>query len=299
MRRHFLTPALAAMAALTTLAAAGCGDEGSSASGEPAIVVTTTILGDVVSNLVGEEAEVEVLMPPNAAPHEFSTSARQATAMREADVIVTNGGGFEEGMDDAIAAAEDDGVTVFAAFDSVDQLDDDPHFFTDPARMIEATRALAEFLPGQVPALDNEAFRRQADSYLAELEALDADVEATLAPVPPERRRLVTNHEVFSYFADRYGFAVIGTAIPAVTTQAEPSAGELADLAAAVAAAGVPAIFADTSSPDDLADALAREVGDVEVVELYSESLDEPGSAGGTYAGMMRTNAQRIAEALA
>jgi zinc/manganese transport system substrate-binding protein len=299
MRRHSLTSTLAAVAVLATLAVAGCGDEGSSASGEPSIVVTTTILGDVVANLVGDEAEVDVLMPPNADPHEFSASARQATALREADVIVTNGGGFEAGLDDTVAAAEDDGATVFAALDAVDRLDDDPHFFTDPARMVATTRALAEFLPGEVPALDNEAFRRQADAYVAELEALDAEVEGTLAAVPPERRKLVTNHDVFRYFADRYGFTVIGAVIPAVTTQAEPSAGELDDLAATFEAAGVPAIFADTSSPEDLAGALADEVGDVAVVELYSESLDEPGSEGGTYEGMMRTNAQRIAEALA
>lgn len=301
MSRHPLIPALAAVAAAATLAAAGCGGAGSSASGSgPTIVVTTTILGDVVTHLVGDEAQVEVLMPPNADPHEFSASARQATSMREADVIVTNGGGFEAGLDDAVAAAEDDGVTVFAALDAVDRrLDDDPHFFTDPARMAEAARALADFLPGEVPALDTDAFRRQAGDYVAELEALDAEVEATLAPVPPERRKLVTNHDVFTYFADRYGFTVIGAVIPAVTTQAQPSAGELDELAATIQAAGVPAVFADTSSPDDLADALADEAGGVEVVELYSESLGEPGSPGDSYAGMMRTNAQRIAEALA
>ena len=302
MRRHPLTPAPAVVAAITltvTLALGGCGGEGSSASGNgPSIVVTTTILGDVVSHLVGDEAHVDVLMPPNADPHEFSASARQATALREADVIVTNGGGFEAGLDDTVAAAEDDGATVFAALDAVDRLDDDPHFFTDPARMAVAARALADFLPEHVPALDTAAFRRQAGGYVAELEALDAEVQATLAPVPPERRKLVTNHDVFGYFADRYGFSVIGAVIPSITTQAEPSAGELDDLAAAVEAAGVPAVFADTSSPENLANALAGEVGDVEVVELYSESLGEPGSEGGTYAGMMRTNAERIAEAL-
>ncbi len=104
---------------------------------------------------------------------------------------------------------------------------------------------------------------------------------------------------MFAYFADRYDFTVVGAVIPAVTTQAEPAAGELADLAAVIEAEGVPAIFADTSSPEQLADALADEAGDVEVVELYSESLGEPGTEAGTYEGMIRTNASRIAGALA
>jgi zinc/manganese transport system substrate-binding protein len=109
----------------------------------------------------------------------------------------------------------------------------------------------------------------------------------------------VTNHDVFAYFADRYGFEVIGAVIPSTSTQAEPSAGDLDALATTVRQAGVPAIFADTASPRRLADALAAEAGsDVTVVPLYSESLGPPGSDGATYAGMMRTNATRIADAL-
>jgi zinc/manganese transport system substrate-binding protein len=123
-------------------------------------------------------------------------------------------------------------------------------------------------------------------------------VEATLAPVAAEDRVLVTNHEVFGYFADRYGFEVLGTVIPSGTTGEGASAADLAELVQVVEDAGVPAIFADTSSPARLADALAAEVGDVEVVELFSESLGEPGSGGETYLEMARTNAERIADAL-
>jgi zinc/manganese transport system substrate-binding protein len=120
-----------------------------------------------------------------------------------------------------------------------------------------------------------------------------------VATIPDDRRTLVTNHEVFGYFAARWGFEVVGTVIPAGTTQAEPSSAEVEALAEVVEGAGVPAIFAETSSPTALADALAESVGDVEVVELFSESLGEEGSGGETYAAMMRTNAERIAEALA
>ena len=272
-------------------------------------MVTTSVLGDVVENLVGDAAEVEVIMPPNADPHDFQASAQQAAALREADLVVVNGAGFEAGLEEAIDAAVDDGATVFAAVDHVDTLAAtgeheegegvDPHLFTDPARMATATEALTDVLADNVPGLDDPAFRDRARAYLDQLRALDAEVEAILAPVPAADRKLVTNHDVFSYFADRYGFTVVGTVIPAITTSAEPSAGELDELAATIEAEGVRAVFADTSSREALADALAAEVGgDVQVVELYSESLGEPGSEGDTYDDMMRTDATRIANAL-
>ena len=105
-----------------SLAAAGCGSDGSAdagGDGRPTLVVTTSVLGDVVEELVGDEAEVDVVMPAGADPHEFQPSARQAVDIREADLLVTNGGGFEAGLDDTIAGAEDDGVTVFTALDHV------------------------------------------------------------------------------------------------------------------------------------------------------------------------------------
>ncbi|HEX6417689.1 MAG TPA: metal ABC transporter substrate-binding protein [Acidimicrobiales bacterium] len=311
-----------AIAAAATGLLAACGAGTGGGGGTPSVAVTTTMLGDVVANLVGDLAEVEVVMPVNADPHEFQPSARQAAAIREADLVVANGGGFEEGLEETLAGARDDGAVVFEAVDHAPLLeadhppegeegeqdeagDDhghegaDPHVFTDPARMATIAEALAGVLADEVPALDTAAFRDRAAQQVAELRALDAEVEQILAAVPPERRKLVTNHDVFAYFADRYGFEVIGAVIPTTTTQAAPSAAQIDRLAVLVAAEGVPAVFADTSSPADLAATLAAEVGEVAVVELYSESLGEPGSGADTYAGMIRTNATRIADALA
>jgi zinc/manganese transport system substrate-binding protein len=292
---------------LLALALAACGDDdgAAGASGDrPHVVVTTNVLGDVVSELTGDEADVEVIMPPGVAPHEFQASAEQVGAMRDADVLITNGAGFEEGLTETIEAAEQDGVPTFAAIDAVDTLQlegdggTDPHFFTDPARMATAAQGIADFLVDEAPGLDTPAFARQAEATVGELHALDAEVERTLSVVPGDRRTLVTNHEVFGYFADHYGFDVVGAVIPAGTTQAEPSAAQLDELAQRIEEQHVPAIFVETSSPTRLADALADEVGDVAVVELFSESLGDEGSGGETYAAMMRTNAQRIADAL-
>jgi zinc/manganese transport system substrate-binding protein len=294
--------------ALSLLALAACGDDDGAAGASnrgPNVVVTTNVLGDVVSDLVGDEADVEVMMPPGTAPHEFEASSQQVAAMRDADALVTNGAGFEEGLTDAIEAAEQDGVPTFAAIDAVDTLElpgdggTDPHFFTDPARMATAAQAIADFLVDEVPALDTPTFTGQVQATVDDLHALDGEVERTLSVVPPDRRTLVTNHEVFGYFADRYGFDVVGAVIPAGTTQAQPSAEQLDELAHTIEERGVPAIFVETSSPTRLADALADEVGDIDVVELFSESLGDEGSGGETYAAMMRTNATLIADALA
>ncbi len=317
---------------------AGCGDDDSGADGDagddrPTVVVTTNILGDVVEAFAGDQVDVVTIMPVGADPHDFQASAQQANQMREADALIVNGAGFEEGLVDVIDAATGDGTPTYEAISAVETIEfgtaghdhdhadeeeghseeedhdhdhdehdhegEDPHFFTDPARMALAVDGMADFLVERVEGIDGAALRTAADDYIGELEALDGDVEEILAGLADEQRVLVTNHEVFGYFADRYDFEVIGTVIPGGSTTDGASAGELAELAEVVEAEGVPAIFADTSSANELADTLAAEVGDIAVVELFTESLGDDGSGGGTYLEMVRTNAERIADALA
>ncbi len=332
MRPRLLLPALVALV-LGSAALAGCGsDDAAADDGRPTVVVTTSILGDVVEHLVGDAAHVEVIMPAGVDPHEVQASAQQANAMRTADVLVTNGGGFEVGLEPTIEAAEADVATVHA-LDFVDVLpfgegeahghehegeeegheeeahaeedehdhgSDDPHFFTDPERMADAAEGIAAFLADEVPALATDEVADRAAAYVAELRDLAAEVADTLAPIPAERRVIITNHEVFGYFADRFDFEVVGAVIPGGGTGAEPSAGQIDELAHVIEEEGVPAIFADASSPTRLAETLADEVGgDVEVVSLFTESLGDEGSGAETYVEMLRTNAERIAEALA
>lgn len=303
--RTVLARGSAALALLPLALGACSSGDGSDAADGARIVVTTSILGDVVRNLVGDAAEVEVIMPPGSDPHDFAPAPKQAQAMRSADVLITNGLDFEAALLDTIEAASEDGAHVVVASDGLSARDAergggsaDPHFFTDPALMRDATAHIADRIADLVDGLDGADFRGRVDAYLAALEALDRDIEDTLEAVPDDRRVLVTNHEVFTHFAARYHFEVLGTVIPAASTLAEPSAATLDALAEKIARSGVPAIFAETSSPARLAEALAAEGADVDVVELYSESLGEPGSDGATYIDMMRTNAQRIATAL-
>lgn len=291
-----------AVVGVLALAAAACSSGGDGSDGL-VIVTTTNILGDVVEHLVGDAAEVRTILPANADPHEFQPSARQVQELREADLVVANGAGFEGGLADAVDAAEGDGVPVVEAISAVETLDlddgTDPHFFNDPVRVATAAEAIVVELADVAPALDTDAVRRTAGDYIDELRSLADEMEQTLAVVPEERRVLVTNHEAMGYFADRFGFEILGVIIPGGTTLAEPSAGDLDDLASAVEESGVPAIFAETSAPEQLAEAVADEVGTtIEIVELYTESLGGPDSPASTYVDMLRTDAERIADAL-
>ena len=164
--------------------------------------------------------------------------------------------------------------------------------------MSSAVQGIVDFLSGQIDGLDTDALDASAEEYLAQLAAVDADNVSLLDAISEDKRVLVTNHEVFAYFADRYGFEVVGVVVPGGSTTDAASAGELAALAKTIETEGVPAIFADTSSSDELVNTLASEVGDIAIVELFTESLGTADSDGATYLDMVSANAERIAVAL-
>lgn len=307
--------AAAATAAALTLAATACGSDDPASNGAdvPVVYVTTGILGDITANVVGDLAEVEVVLPPGADPHDYEPSAQQVAAMTDADLVIANGLGLEGGLEATLDTVEEAGVPVveiapalapipFGRADD-EHADDggseDPHVWMDPDRMVTATERIATEVAAAT-GIDSAVLTQQAEDYAAEITAADEEIQSLLAAVPDDRRTLVTSHEAFGYFAERYAFEIIGVVIPGGSTTAEPSAAAIAELAEAMAAAGVPAVFTDSSGSPELAEALAAEVGgDVEVVELYSESLGEPGSGADTYLGLITTNAERIASALA
>lgn len=342
---------LPALVFVLALVLAACGSGAPASGGEAAatdgkavsIVATTSILGDVTGQVAGDTAEVAVLMPPGADPHNFEASAQQLVQMLEADLIVANGGNLEEQLTAALEEAEAGGVPVFHAIDHIETLtfdgahdhgeadddateDDDhghadeddhateddhddegdhaheegavdPHFWTDPTRTADVAVALGEQV-GQITG-EGETVDGQADAYVGRLAQTDRDVEQILSGIPDDARTLVTNHEAFGYFAERYGFTVVGTVIPSLTTGAEPSAQDLEQLARTVEQRQVRAVFAENTAPGQLAEALAQEAGaDVQVVQLYSDSLGEQGSGAETYVDMLTTNAQLISDAL-
>lgn len=275
-----------------------------SADDRPLVVVTTNILGDVVGELVGDEAQVMTLMSPNADPHSFEISAREAARIIDAELVVSNGIGLEEGLTQHLETASAEGVRIVEAGSLVDVLQttsgtDDPHFWTDPLRMASVVQGVAAALLEEVPGIDRPTLETNVEQYLADLETLDAEMASAFAAIPTEHRKLVTNHHVFGYLADRYDFDVIGAVIPSGTTLAAPSASDLDELATAIEDAGVRTIFADSSQSDRLVQVLADEAGvDVAVVALFTESLTDTSGAAPTYLTMMRANTERIATGL-
>ncbi len=282
------------------------------------IVATTSIAGDLVTQVVGDRGTVEVLMPIGTDPHDFQPSSRQAATLRTADLVVTWGLGFEEGLEAVLDGAIEDGVRVIevsALVDPIaygdddhdddhddDQDDDerghgglDPHTWMDPVRMAQAAREIGLALNEVAPGHD---WMSVADRVAADLMAVHAEIEEILAVIPDDRRKLVTNHDSLGYFAARYDFEVVGVAIPGGSTLASPSSAQIASLVDAIRDSGVRILFAETTSPAALLDAIADEVEGVRVVEILEASLAAPGQPGDTLAGMLVHNARLIAEAL-
>ncbi len=296
---------LIASCAAGLLVLAGCA--GPAQADQAQIVVTTNILGDVVTQIAGDQAEVTVLMQANADPHSFGISAQQAAKMQQADLIVSNGAGLEEGLATNLEQASAADTTLFEAMDHLEPLDyaaqadhqgADPHFWTDPQRMDQVVQALGQELEN-LPGINTELLEQSVTEYRGELTALDLALAEDFAQIDEQKRALVTNHHVFGYLADRYDFRLIGAVIPGGSTLASPSAADLRELTDAIESSGVRAIFAETSQPEKLIQALASEAGtQVSVQTLFTESLSEPGQGAGTYLEMMRTNAQRITDGL-
>lgn len=302
-----------------SLVAGACSANGTGGGGAPLVIASTAILGDIVADVTGDVVDVETLMPRGADPHSFEPSARQAARLRDADLLIVNGLGLEEGLLDAVESARDDGVRVFEVAPAVDPLpigqapddhededehaddehaegDLDPHVWMDPLRMDEGVGLIGEELFRIAPEVD---WATRVAAYRGKIRDTHEQIQEILNRIPSERRKLVTDHDSLTYFAARYGFEVVGTVVPGTSTLGAPSARDLSRLAELIRTQEVSAIFVETSQDRRLADALAGEVGtDVEVVSLFAGTLGEPPSPAGTYLGMLMTDAQRIAEAL-
>lgn len=294
---------------LAALFLAGCGDDAGQGSNLE-VIATTSIWGDVVTQIVGDDAQVEVLIPRGVDAHDFQPTSRQISEIAGADLVIANGLGLEGGLVDVLDASAADGSNVFEVAPKLDPIpfsahDDlvidedhglDPHVWFDPQRMALATTLIAAELAAIDPSID---WAERARAYVAVLEDTDREIQGLLDTVAQDRRNLVTNHDALGYLADRYEYTVVGVVVPGGSTLGEPSSAELAELVAVIERANVPAIFAESSKPSRLAEAVAAEVGrDVAVVELYTGSLGEPGTPAGTLAGMLVEDAERISGAL-
>jgi ABC-type Zn uptake system ZnuABC Zn-binding protein ZnuA len=278
------------------------------------VLATINIVGDVVRQIGGETIVLTTLIPASANPHAFAPTPQDVAAIAEADVVFINGLGLEEffapliensGIDTNHILSVSDGIEAIEFADehdasSAEEEHDhgsvDPHVWLNPLNV----RVWADNIAAALSALDPanaSTYATNAAAYQEELELLDADIQQQAAQISEANRKLVTDHDSLGYFADRYGFEVIGAIIPAYSSAAQPSAQELAALQEAIQAYNVPAVFVDTTVNPQLAEQLSRDTG-IQLVPIYTGSLSEADGPAATYVDMMRYNVNVIVSGL-
>jgi ABC-type Zn uptake system ZnuABC Zn-binding protein ZnuA len=281
------------------------------------VLAVETFLADIAQNVAGDRLQVDALMPIGVDPHSFEPTPQDVARVADSDVLIVNGAGFEAFLDELLQNAGGQRQVIEAAAGLASRTPQgeevgeehqakaedehghtgDPHFWLDPRhviRYVENIRVgLSQADPDAAPV-----YAANAQAYIAQLEELDKWITEQAQQVPQERRLLVTNHESFGYFADRYGFKIIGTIVPSISPTAAPSAQQLAELIDHIKATGAPAIFLETGASPQLAQQVAAETNVKVVTELYSHSITAADGLAPTYIDMIRFNTAAIVGAL-
>ena len=285
-------------------------DGPAAASGRLRVLVVETFLADITQNIAGERLQIETLIPIGMDPHAFVATPQDVAKISDSQVLVVNGAGFEEWLDEVLANAGGERLVIEAAAGLTSRTapesagsggdqhnEGDPHFWLDPLSVIRYAENIRDGLSQADPA-GQAIYAQNAAAYIIQLTELDNWIKTELEAIPPAQRLIVTNHESFGYFADRYGFQIVGTIIPSVSTGSTPSAQQMAQLIDDIRASGVSAIFIETGANPELAEQIAAETGVQVVTDLYSHSISEPGGKAPTYIEMMKYNVTTILEAL-
>ena len=266
----------------------------------PNIVVTYSILGSVVLDLVGDAADVTILIPDGQDPHDFQPSARDIETINNADIVVSNGLDFEEGLEDVLASAINSGVSVYMIGENITVRDSDedhaeedgdahgagdPHLWLSPLSFTQALPSLAAAINKATGLSIDEA------AAIGRLTQLDNEINEVISSV--SSCVLLSGHDEMGYFADRYGCTVIGAIIPSFSTTSEATAKQIADLKMLAESNNVKAVFTGLGTPAEVSEQLASELG-IAAVSLSTHYLN--GAA--NYREFMLNLADQIAEAL-
>jgi ABC-type Zn uptake system ZnuABC Zn-binding protein ZnuA len=279
---------------------------GQSASGSegagPMILTSTPLLADVTRNIAGDRLQVESLLPVGTDPHSYQPTPQDAAKISESRLIIVNGSEYEHFLESLLENAGGEATIVEASAGITPRTDPeseygvDPHMWLDPNNMIVYVENICEALTHLDPG-GEAVYKSNTDTYITELKALDSWILEQVGQIPEEKRLLVTNHEALGYFAERYGFTVVGTVIESFSSDASPSARQLAALIDQIRSSGAPAIFLDAVDNPTFAQQISDETGVQVVTDLYLESLTDGGPAV-TYIDMMKYNVTKIVNAL-
>lgn len=293
------------------LVLAACSNGTASVSNGFQIVASTSILADLTQNVAGQNALVAALLPVGADPHAYETTPADVVKISESNVLVINGLEYEHFIEPLIENADGERLVIVASDGLEPRMAEeegdgaggeqehgagDPHMWLDPTLVVRYVENIREGLIRADPD-HAEGYSANADEYMTQLKELDAWIGEQVSQIPAERRLLVTNHEALGYFADRYGFRVVGTVIPSLSSGAATSAQGMAAVVDQIRATNAPAIFLGEVESPALANQIAAETGITVVDSLYLESLTD-GPPAGTYIEMMKYNVSKIVEAL-
>src|SRR3954447_16218711 len=291
-----------ALALLVCVAStSGCGS--SSDASKPLVVATTTQLGDFARNIAGGAVDVHQILRPNTDPHEYEPRPDDIQATSNAKLALLSGDNLDNWMQKIVdqAGGHPSVVTVGDAVrdhvagesNGPEASKFDAHWWHDPLNAVAAVERIRAALVATI-AEHKATFNRNAAAYTSKLRRLDAGIRRCFDSVPRSERKLVTSHDAFNYFAKRYGIEVVGAIVPSQTTEAQPSAGDVARLVRQIKREKVHAIFLESSVNPKLAKAVARQTDTVADLTLYGDTLGPAGSRGASYIGMERANADAM-----
>ena len=287
---------------LSTLFLTGCGSSPKSIDSRLKVLTSTTFLADIAQNVAGERVQVDALLPIGMDPHAYQAAPADVAKIAESNLLILNGLEYEHFIESLLENAGGERLIIEATADLSPREDSgsehsvDPHMWLDPNLVITYVKNIRAGLI-QIDTEGAETYKTNADAYIAHLKELDAWIVEQVNTIPAEHRLLVTNHEALGYFAERYGFEVVGAVIPSMSTDAGTSAKEMSTLIEQIKSAGAPAIFLGEVENSDLATQIAAETDAKVVDDLYLESLTD-GAPAATYIDMMKHNVSRIVDAL-
>ncbi len=264
---------------------------------ELTVVATTTQVGDLARNVGGRRVEVEQILSSGADPHDYEPRPSDAAALADAPLVFKSGGELDEWLDGLIDSAGSDAEIVDLIGSVGTTRADDPHWWQNPRNATAAVAAIRDALIEADPE-GRETYRANAAAYTERLERLDERIAACIKRVPAAQRKIVTTHDALGYYADRYGIEVIGSVIPSLSTQAQPSAGDIDRLVRQIEDENVEAVFPESGVSDRLEQALSREAGAEVGAPLWADTLGEEGSPSGTYLGAMAANTEALVDGM-
>ena len=278
-----------------------CGGQPASSSGttNSVILTSTSFLADITHNIAGDRVAVEALLPMGADPHSYQPTPQDVTKIAQSKILIINGADYEHFLEPLLenAGGEREVIEASAGINPRKEAGSvDPHLWLDPNNVIVYVENIREALTHFDPE-GAAVYQSNAEAYIAELKSLDMWIVEQVNQIPIEKRLLVTNHEAFGYFAERYGFTITGNVIESFSTDASPSAQQMAALIDQIKSSGAPAIFLDASDNTSLAQQIAAETDVRVVTDLHLESLTD-GPPAATYIDMMKHNVMQIVNAL-